>query len=80
MRINELDCIYIGYNKTEDFRILIFAYDEDEAYKTAEGYKKDAGMEGKFEISEHPKDIEDLKHINFDCDYAIAPVVETETN
>lgn len=80
MKINELDCIYIGYNKTEDFRILVFGCDENEAYEVAEGYRKDMEMEGEFEIHELPKDIEDLKHINFDCDYVIAPVVETETN
>ena len=72
MFINELENIYIGYNRREDFRILIFSHDEDEAYETAEGYRKDAGMEGEFEISELPKDIDDLKYLNFDCDYAIS--------
>lgn len=72
MRINELDNIYIGYNWTEEFRILIFACDKNQAYEVAEGYRKNAGMEGEFEISELPKDIEDLKNLRFDCDYAIS--------
>lgn len=61
--------IFIGYNATEDFRILICAFDREEAQELADAYRFDAGLEGKFEITE-PAENTTLMH--FDCDYVIA--------
>lgn len=61
--------LFIGYNREEDFRILICAFDEEEALELANEYRFDAGLEGHFEIEE----IEDeITNIHFDCDYVIA--------
>ena len=61
--------LFIGYNREEDFRILICAFDEEEAVELANEYRFDAGLEGYFEIEE----IEDeINNIRFDCDYVIA--------
>jgi hypothetical protein len=59
--------LFIGYNRTEDFRILICAYDIEEAAELAEGYRVDARLDGVFEISEADK----IDNIYFDCDYVI---------
>jgi hypothetical protein len=61
--------LFIGYNKEEDFRILICAFDEEEAYELANGYRIDAHLNGKFEIQEIENGID---NIHFDCDYVIA--------
>lgn len=61
--------LFIGYNREENFRILICAFDEEEAAELANEYRFDAGLEGYFEIEE----IEDeINNIRFDCDYVIA--------
>lgn len=61
--------LFIGYNRQENFRILICAFDKIEAQELANEYKFDAGLEGCFEIS----DIETgIDNIHFDCDYVIA--------
>lgn len=59
--------LYIGYNKEEDFRILICAFDETEAHQLAEEYRKDSKFKGTFEITE----AEDFSNVHFDCDYVI---------
>lgn len=61
--------LFVGYNKEEDFRILICAFDITEACDLAREYGFDAGLSGSFEISE-PKN--GIDNIHFDCDYVIA--------
>lgn len=61
--------LFIGYNREEDFRILICAFDEEEAYELANEYRIDAHLNGKFEIQEIENGID---NIHFDCDYVIA--------
>lgn len=60
--------LFSGYNKEENFRILIAAASDDEAFDFAEKYRKDAGLKGKFHIGEVPDRIEDVRS---DCDYLI---------
>jgi hypothetical protein len=61
--------LFIGYNAEEDFRILICAFDKEEAAELANEYRFDSNLEGKFEIQE----IDDgIDNIHFDCDYIIA--------
>lgn len=67
MKINELNNLYIGYNKTEDFSILVCAHDKHEAFEIANGYRLESSMSGSFEISE----FDDI-NTHFDCDYVIA--------
>lgn len=64
---------FSGFNKEENFRILIAAASEDEAFDFAEKYRKDAGIKGKFCIEEVPGYIEDIR---FDCDYLITEYLE----
>ena len=61
--------LFIGYNRKENFRILICAFDEEEAAELANEYRLDAGLEGCFEIEEIENGID---NIHFDCDYVIA--------
>ena len=61
--------LFIGYNATEDFRILICAFDKIDAIELAREYGFDAGLKGKWEITEPEKGIDG---IHFDCDYVIA--------
>ena len=61
--------LFIGYNKEEDFRILICAFDEIEAQELAREYGFDAGLEGNFEVTEPTESIDNIR---FDCDYVIA--------
>lgn len=61
--------LFIGYNKEENFRILICAWDESEAEELAEGYRIDAKMDGKFVISEPQTD--DCNDA-YSCDYVIS--------
>ena len=61
--------LFIGYNRTEDFKILICAFDKLEAAELAEAYRYDTGLDGVFEIYE-PTD--GIDHIHFDCDYVVA--------
>lgn len=61
--------LFIGYNKEEDFRILICAFDKEEAQELANEYRFDSNLEGKFEIKEIENGID---NIHFDCDYVIA--------
>ena len=38
--------LFIGYNRKEDFRILICSFDEEKAAELANEYRLDAGLEG----------------------------------
>lgn len=61
--------LFIGYNKEEDFRILICAFDVEEATELAREYASDSGLSGTFEISEPENGID---NIHFDCEYVIS--------
>lgn len=61
--------LFVGYNETEDFRILICAFDEEEAADFAREYCTDAKLRGTFEIQNLDKKMDD---IHFDCDYVIS--------
>ena len=65
-----LENLWIGYNKTADFRILICAYDEIDAYKLANEYGLEAHIDGEFKILE-PSIEDKIDDIHFDCDYVI---------
>ena len=61
--------LYVGYNETENFTILICAFDEEEAAELAREYCSDSKFRGTFEIKKTNGKIDD---IHFDCDYVIA--------
>ena len=61
--------LYVGYNETENFTILICAFDEEEAADLAREYCSDSKFRGSFEIKKADGKIDD---IHFDCDYVIA--------
>lgn len=61
--------LFIGYNEEEDFRILICAFDKQEAYELAYRYRLDSNLKGYFEIEQINSGID---NIHFDCDYVIA--------
>lgn len=61
--------LFIGYNEEENFRILICAFDTQEAAELADEYCLDAGFSGNFNIEKAEKKIDD---IHFDCDYIIS--------
>lgn len=66
MKVTDLNCLYVGYNESEDFRVLICAADEQDAQKAANGYCSDLQMCGNFVISKF-SDID----TQFDCDYVL---------
>ena len=68
MKLSEMTNLFIGYNESEDFRILICAFCAEEAADIAEEYRIDSKLDGKFEISEPLDDIDTVK---FDCDYIV---------
>ena len=66
MKVTDINGLFIGYNKEENFRILIAAEDKDEAVKVAKSYNDDSNLQGEFEVNE----FEDV-NTKFDCDYII---------
>jgi len=66
MKVNEMTNLWVGYNKTENFKVLILALDEAEAKEITEGYRLDVHLEGKFEIYEFT-DVNE----HFDCEYVL---------
>ena len=66
MKINEMTNLYVGYNESEDFSILICAFDKEEAHEIANVYRVESHMRGEFEITKF-KDIT----THFDCDYVL---------
>ena len=66
MKACDMTNLFVGYNKTEDFRILICALDKEEAAELARCYGFDASLEGSWEISE----FSDMD-TKFDADYVI---------
>lgn len=57
--------LYTGYNKNEDFRILISAASSTEAEKLANKYLLEAELTGSFIIDEY------IGNELFDCNYII---------
>lgn len=68
MVITDLTNLWVGYNRTENFRILICASSEEEAQEVADSYLTDSSMSGSFEISEYTN-----TETHFDCDYVLYP-------
>ena len=66
MKIHEMTNLFVGYNETEDFKILICAFDVIEAQELAREYGHEANLKGSWKILE--PDVGD----RFDCDYVIA--------
>ena len=66
MKANEMQNLWVGHNRTENFKVLICAFDEIEAYEVSESYRRDSHMEDHFEITEFTNMEE-----RFDCDYVI---------
>ena len=66
MKANELHNLWVGYNKTENFRVLIVALDQKEAQEIVDVYCLDSNMEGKFEVAEF-----DNLDTHFNCDYVL---------
>lgn len=52
MRVCDLNNLYVGYNKTENFRILICACDIEEAADIAEQYGEDSQLANDWTIAE----------------------------
>lgn len=67
MKVTDMTNLWVGYNETEDFRILICALDIQEAHEIANNYRLDSHLDGDFEISEF-NDI----NTHFDCDYVLS--------
>lgn len=72
MKVNEMTNLWVGYNKTENFKVLIVALDKQEAQEIANGYRLDTYLDGEFEIYEFT-DVNE----HFDCDYVLETVGET---
>lgn len=66
MRINEMRNLWVAYNRTEDFRVLVCAEDETEAQAIANEYGVDAKLEGEFCIEAY-----NSTDFRFDCDYVL---------
>ena len=61
--------LYVAYNRTENFRALVLAENEEEALHLMNDYSKDAKLSLGWEmLSIYIKDIENY---NIDCDYII---------
>lgn len=66
MKVTEMTNLWVGYNETEDFQVLICALDMEEAQEIASEYLLDSNMEGKFEIREFSR-----FDTRFDCEYVL---------
>ena len=66
MTVNKLANLWVGYNETANFTVLICALDEQEAHKIADSYILASRMEGKFEINQF-----DDVNTHFDYDYVL---------
>ena len=66
MKINEIDGLFVGYNETEHFNILIAAKDLDDAKEIADRYCRDASLNGKFKVRPFTN-----LDTSFDCDYVV---------
>jgi predicted nucleic acid-binding Zn ribbon protein len=74
MLIKDINNIWSAYNKDQNFRMLVVAEDENEAYEIAKEYGKDAGIDGEFEIT--TADI----NAHYDCDYILTANDKTKSN
>lgn len=66
MKITNMTNLFVGYNKTENFKILICALDKEEAANIAAEYANDSKLTGTFEITEFNN-----ADTQFDCDYVL---------
>lgn len=66
MRLADMNNLWVGYSRTDDFRICIAAFDAVEALQIANDYARDSGLYGPFTVSR----FED-ENTQFDCDYII---------
>ena len=55
---HEFTNLFIGYNEEEDFRILICAFDREEAQNLVDEYRFDSKLNGHFDIFEIERKIE----------------------
>lgn len=62
--------LFVAYNQSEDFRVLVCAYDAKEAKELAKGYFKDSSLYGDFTVEE-VEDYSELGEYRFDCDYVV---------
>lgn len=71
MMVRDMVNLYVGYNKQEDFHILICTWDDESgALVLAKEYGAEAGLEGEWEIISDPAAIDSVK---LDCSYVIMP-------
>lgn len=61
MKVTDMTNLFVGYNETDQFRILICAADKEEAEEIARDYRN-----GSFVVSEFTDAM-----ISFDCDYVL---------
>lgn len=66
MRLSDMSNLWVGYSRTDDFRICIAAFDAIKALQIANDYARDSGLYGPFAVSR----FED-ENTQFDCDYII---------
>lgn len=68
MKITDIEGLWVGYSKEDDFRILIAAEEEIFAEIAAKKYCEDSGLSGEMTVEELTSDNIDLC---FDCDYIV---------
>lgn len=66
MKVNDLNNLWVGYNETENFRVLVCAADIEEAQKLADEYCLNSHKENGFEITAFSR-----TDMQFDCDYVL---------
>lgn len=66
MNVCDLQNLFVGHNKEEDFTVLICAFDEVEAMEIAKSYSNDAQMSSKWDIEEFTD-----PETRFSCDYVL---------
>ena len=67
MKITDIKNLFVGINKTENFKVLIMAANGEEALMIAESYGHEAGLKGEW-ITRFLEDTD----MNFDCDYCLS--------
>ena len=67
MKVTDMTNLWVGYNETEDFRVLICAPDKQDAQDVADEYRFYSHLNGDFEISEFND-----TNTHFDCNYVLS--------
>ena len=62
MNISDMTNLFVGYNIVLNFKVLVCAFDEQEAEEIVKDYAFDSLLEGDWEIKEYKEDD------TFDCD------------